>query len=110
MDHIYTAFTRHTPVTARNLAGDLPHYARLIVTDTLDALMQAGVVHISQTDERLLPISPMEGYYRQNIVSIILGTDAPNTAGGSMSRKAIEAAGVQSSLHGQGATKNNTPD
>lgn len=110
MDHIYTAFTRHTPVTAQNLADELPHYGPLIVTDILDALIKAGVVHISLTDERLLPISPMEKHDRQNIVSIILGTDAPNTAGGSMSRKAIEAAGVQSSLYGQGTTKNNTPD
>jgi hypothetical protein len=52
----------------------------------------------------------MEGYDRQNIVSIILGTDAPDTAGGIMSREAIEAAGVQSSRHDPGTLKNNTPD
>lgn len=110
MDHIYTGFATHKPVSARSLVGDLPHYAPVIITDTLDALMTAGVIHISHTDQRLLPMLPMEGYDRQNIVSIILGTDAPDTAGGIMSREAIEAAGVQSSRHDPGTIKNNTPD
>jgi membrane protein len=99
MDHIYTAFTKQAPVTARNLAGYLPYYTPVTVADTLDELMQAGMIHVSQTDDRLLPMSPVEEYDRQKIVSIILGTDAPDTAGGITSRKAIEAAGMQS--HGQ---------
>jgi membrane protein len=110
MDHIYSAFTKHQPVTARNLADALPHYAPLMITDTLDELMKAGMIHVSQTDDRLLPMSPIEEYDRQIIVSIILGTDAPDTTGGIMSRKAIEAARAESSLHDPGTRKVSTPD
>ncbi len=110
MDYIYTAFTEHQPVTARNLADNLPHYAPLMVTDTLDELMKAGMIRVSQTDDRLLPMPPVDEYDRQIIVSIILGTDAPDTAGGIVSRKAIEAARTQSSLHDPGTRKVSTPD
>lgn len=119
MDHIHTAFTGRKPVTAQNLPGNLPHYAPVMITDTLDELMEAGMIHVSQTDGRLLPMTPVEGYDRLNIVSIILGSDAPDTAGGIMSRKAIEAAGAQSSRYDPGTRKEvsteagtevNTPD
>jgi membrane protein len=104
MDHIYIAFTARQPVTARNLADNLPHYSPLIIQDALDELTKAGVVHISQTDDRLLPISPSEQYDRQKIVDIILGTEAPDTAGGILSRKAIEAAGTKSGQDNFGTT------
>ena len=103
MDNIYTAFAAGEPVTAQNLAGDLPHYSPLIIEDALGELTTSGVIHISQKDDRLLPVAPSEQYDRQKIVNIILGTDAPDTTGGMLSRKAIDAAGAKSDQHNLGA-------
>lgn len=99
MDHLYTAFAAGAPVTARNLAGNIPHYPPLIIEDAVGVLVKAGVVHVSRKDDRLLPVSPSEQYDRQKLVNLILGTDAPDTTGGLLSRKAIEAAGTKSSQH-----------
>lgn len=96
MDHIYIVFAAKQPVTALNLADSLPHYSFPVIQDALKELIKSGVVHISQTDDRLLPTSPLEQYDRQKIVDIILGTEAPNTTGGILSRKAIQAAGSES--------------
>ncbi len=99
MDHIYSVFATREPVIRSKLVADLPHYSPLSINDALDELIKAGVVHLSQTDDRLLPISPLEEYDRQQIVNIVLGSDAPDTAGGILSRKAIEAAGAKSDQH-----------
>lgn len=99
MDHIYTAFSVGAPVTTKSLAGNIAHYSPLIIEDTIGELIKAGEVHVSQKDNRLFPVSPIEQYDRQRIVNLILGTDAPDTTGGLLSRKAIEAAGTKSSQH-----------
>ncbi len=104
MDYIYSAFAARKPVTAISLAGNLCHYSQLTLQDALNDLIKAGVVHLSQTDDRLLPISPLEQYDRRQIVNIILGTEAPDTAGGILSRKAIKAAGTKSDLHHEAVT------
>jgi len=96
MDYIYTAFAAGKPVTVENLADNIPHYPPLILEDAVAELTRAGVLHISQKDDRLLPTSPFEKYDRKKIVHIILGTDAPDTTGGLLSREAIEAAGTKS--------------
>ncbi len=96
MDHLYASQASQKTVTAGSLAESLSHYYPLIINETLDKLTQAGVIHSSQTDERLLPAFPLEQYDRQKIVNIILGTEAPDTAGGTLSRRAIEAAGTTS--------------
>ncbi|MGB3209578.1 MAG: YihY/virulence factor BrkB family protein [Desulforhopalus sp.] len=94
MDHIYTAFSARRPVTATNLAENLPHYSPPIIKDAVDDLTRAGIIYITQTDDRLFPSAPSEQYDRQKIVGIILGIEAPDTTGGKLSRKAIEAAGT----------------
>ena len=99
MDYIYTAFTTGGPVTARDLANKLCHYSPLIIEDALGELICSGMVHTSQKDDRLLPIVPADQFDRQEIVNIVLGTDSPDTTGGNLSRKAIEAAGKQSGQH-----------
>jgi len=96
MDHMYAAFAAQKPVTARNLVDELPQYPPVVVQEAIDQLMLAGMVHISQKDDRMLPMAPAEQFNRQTIVSIILGTEVPDTAGGTLSRKAIEAAGTTS--------------
>ncbi|MCP4337492.1 MAG: YihY/virulence factor BrkB family protein [Desulfobulbaceae bacterium] len=99
MDYIYTAFAAGGPVTARDLTDKLSHYSPLIIEDALGELIHSGMVHTSQKDDRLLPIVPADQFDRQKIVNIILGTDSPDTTGGNLSRKAIEAAGKQSGQH-----------
>ena len=99
IDYIYCAFTSQKPVTTSNLADNLPQYSPLSITNVLDTLIRAEVVHISQTDARILPTAPLEEFDRQQIVNIILGTEAPDTAGGALSREVIEAAGVKSNQH-----------
>ena len=97
MDHIYAAFRNEKPATAKNLTDSIPHYPPLVIEDVAKELIQAGAIHVSQTDDRLLPLSPLEQFSKQKIVGIILGTDAPDTVGGHLSRKAIEAAAMKSS-------------
>jgi membrane protein len=99
MDYTYAAFAVGGPVTARDLTGKLSHYSPLIIEDALGELINSGMVHTSQKDDRLLPIVPADQFDRQKIVNIILGTDSPDTTGGNLSRKAIEAAGKQSGQH-----------
>jgi membrane protein len=99
IDYIYAAFAAGGPVTARDLTDELSHYSPLIIEDALGELINSGMVHTSQKDDRLLPIVPADQYDRQKIVNIILGTDSPETTGGNLSRKVIEAAGKQSGQH-----------
>lgn len=96
MDTIYTTFRDKKPTTAKNLTDSIPQYSPLLVEGVIKELIQAGAIHVSQTDDRLLPKSPLEQFNKQEIVSIILGTEAPDTAGGHLSRKIIEAAGTRS--------------
>ncbi len=96
MDHVYDSLACQKPVTAGSLADSLPHYYPQIIREALDKLISAGLVHVSQTDNRLFPAFPSEQYERQKVVDIILGTEAPDTAGGVLSRSAIAAAGTQS--------------
>jgi membrane protein len=99
MDYIYSAFASRKPVTTSNLVNNLPYYSPLTISDVADDLIKAGVIHISKTDNRLLPITPLEEFDRQQIVNIILGTETLDTAGGILSREVIEAAGAKSSQH-----------
>jgi hypothetical protein len=55
-------------------------------------LREAGVLHVSQNDNRLLPASPGKGEDYQEVVAIILGTDTADTKGGVRSMLALEAA------------------
>ncbi len=100
MDYIYHSFAVRQPVTISSLATKLPQYSPLFIQAALDELQGAEMVHTSQIDDRLLPTSPIEQYDRQKIVKLILGTEAAETAGGELSRKAIEAAGM-ASIHQQ---------
>lgn len=96
MEQIYTAFTARKAVTIIDLPEQLPHYSPSIISDAANELIMAGEIHVSTADGRLLPTSPVEEYNRQKVVNIILGTEAPETAGGNMSRKAIEAVAQKS--------------
>lgn len=99
MADIYRTFDGQQPITERELSAHLPHYPPQLFEESLKALMKGGVIHRSENDLRLFPTSPGERYDRQKIVNLILGTEAPNTTGGHLSQKAIEAAGTESNRH-----------
>jgi membrane protein len=92
MDSVYRAFTAGQSVTAETLAANLPPYSPPLIAESLAILKAADVIHTSQSDERLLPTSPSEQYDGKAVVEIILGTEAPDTDGGTKSIMAIEAA------------------
>lgn len=92
MDSVYLAFSTGQSLTAENLAGSLPSYPRPIVVEVLAILKAGGLVHVSQSDERLLPASPSGQYNGKAVVEIIFGDEIPDTTGGKQSFMAIEAA------------------
>jgi membrane protein len=92
MDCIALAFADARTIRPDNLASSLPHYEQAIIAEVLHTLRLAGLVHVSQSDNRLLPASTVEGTLYQAVVPTILGTDRADTAGGARSIQAIEAA------------------
>ena len=92
MDSIYLAFSTGRSITAENLAGSLPSYPQSIVAEVLAMLKAGELVHVSQSDERLLPTSPSEQYNGKAVVEIVFGNEIPDTKGGMQSLRAIEAA------------------
>jgi membrane protein len=92
MDSVYRAFSAGRSLTAETLAGNLPPYSPQLIAEVLARLQQSGLIHISQSDERLLPSSPPEQYDAKTVVEIILGTEAPDSNGGRKSITAIDAA------------------
>ncbi len=93
MDRVYNSLLTQQSTTSSGLADQLPHHSQVIIGNVVEQLIEAGQLHVSQTDRRLLPAFPAEQYDSGKIVQIILGSDAPETAGGRQSRIAIEAAG-----------------
>jgi membrane protein len=101
MDAVYLAFSGKQPLTEEDLAGNLPPYSPLILSEVLTSLRSGGLLHISQSDERLLPALPPEHYRGKEVVEIILGTEVPDTDGGTRSFSVVEAAAQASrNLHG----------
>ena len=92
MDSVYLAFSTGRSLTTGNLTDHLPPYPQPVVAEALALLKAGGLVHVSQSDDRLLPTSPLEQYDGKSVVEIILGAEAPDTKGGKRSIAAIQAA------------------
>jgi membrane protein len=92
MDSVYLAFSTSRSITEENLAGTLPLYPQPIVAEVLSMLKAGELVHVSQSDERVLPTSPLEQYDGKSVVEIIFGAEGPDTKGGKRSIAAIQAA------------------
>jgi membrane protein len=92
MDCILSAFAGSKAVTSENLTGYLPRYQPAIIIEVVTQLCEAGVLHVSQTDNRLLPASSGKGGDYQEVVAVILGTNTTDTDGGARSRLVMEAA------------------
>ncbi|MGW8193088.1 MAG: YihY/virulence factor BrkB family protein [Desulforhopalus sp.] len=93
MDHVYQAFTEQRPLTAVHMHDELPLYTHQLLGEVILELNRAGLVHVSNTDARLLPTVPAERYDKQQILTTILGTTVAQTAGGKLSLQAIENVG-----------------
>ncbi len=92
MDLLYQNFDSHKPTTSHSLSDNLPSYQRQLIDNVTDELTLAGVIHLSTTDNRFLPLFPRHNYNRENIIKIIFGDEIPNSAGGQQSLQAITAA------------------
>ncbi len=101
MDMVYLAFSQKQSLTEDNLTEKLAPYSPTILSDVLELLKSGGLIHISQTDERLLPASSSEHYKGKEVIELLLGTEVPNTDGGIRSLKVVEsAAQANLNLHG----------
>ncbi len=93
MDCLYGRFIDRQATTADDLIELLSAYPPRLIGEVLAVLERAGLIHVSQRDERLLPGSPRESYDTGTVVRTILGAEeVPETAGGKMSREAVKAA------------------
>ena len=92
MDCICSAFAGGKAITSDNLVESLPHYQPAVIAEVLTKLRAAGLLHVSQTDNRLLPAAPGKGAYYQEVAAIILGTETADTGGGARSSRAMIAA------------------
>ncbi|MDK9708393.1 MAG: YihY/virulence factor BrkB family protein [Desulforhopalus sp.] len=92
MDRIVSAFTDARAIHSDKLASCLPDYDQAVISEVLAKLRQAGLVHVSQSDGRLLPASQVEGDLYRAIVVTIFGTNTTDTEGGAKSLQVMEAA------------------
>lgn len=92
MDCVYRNFTSGQSTTEEKLSGLLPSYPPQLISETIDVLEKAEIIQVVQRDGRLLPGTTLEQYDTRAVARNILGMEAPDTNGGNMSRRAIEAA------------------
>lgn len=92
IDCVYRAFAAGRPVPPEKLPAALPAYGTALIVEVTAALAKGGLLHLSQSDHRLLPATPETACDSQAVVAVILGTEAPDSEGGRKSRRAIAAA------------------
>ncbi len=96
VDCIFSAFADNRTVTEKGLTDYLPSYQPIVIDEVATQLREAGLLHISRTDNRLLPPSLGKDGIYQEVVAIMLGTTSTDTSGGNRCRLAVQAA-VQAS-------------
>lgn len=92
VDCLYRLFAENRKLTPAHLGELLPGYPPQLLAETVAVLRSAGIVHLSRSDNRLLPGMAREHYRPEEVIGRILGTEAPASAGGRMSSAAIAAA------------------
>ncbi len=85
----YTSFGQKSALTASDICQKLPEYPETILEEVIAQLQGAGIIHLSQSNQQLLPSEPMKNFDNQTVVDIILGTDVPDTRGGNQSLQTI---------------------
>ncbi len=85
----YTSFEEKASLTASDISLQLAEYPEPVLQKVLSQLLDTGIIHRSSTDKRLLPSEPMKSFNRRAVIDTILGSDAPDTAGGKQSLQVI---------------------
>jgi len=93
LDKVFDGYDTRDKITKKSLQYTLPEYPARLIIDITDKLLGAGIIHLSQNDNRLLPTEKREQFDRMAVLTLILGNDAPKTDGGNLSLRAIHAAG-----------------
>jgi len=89
---IFLFFDRQQPVTRSMLAELCPEYPPALLTATTEQLLAARIIHSDDRQQRLFPSIPAAELPQGTIVEAILGLSTPATAGGQLSRHAMETA------------------
>jgi membrane protein len=89
---VFASFDRQQPLTVKMLPGLCPGQRPFLLLSTLDQLLEAGIIHLDDKKQGLFPALPAIKLKQETVVKAILGTDTPDTEGGRLSRRAIEAA------------------
>ncbi len=92
MDCITSAFAEAKAIRSDNLAEYLPHYQPTIINEIATKLQETGLLHVSQSDNRLLPASLGKSDDYRALVAIVLGNDTADSSGGARSKCALAAA------------------
>ena len=86
----YSSFEEKRNLTVSDICSQLPEYPETVLQEVVAQLQEASVLHLSQSNQQLLPSEPMKNFDNQTVVDIILGTDAPDTEGGYQSLRTIK--------------------
>jgi membrane protein len=87
---IHSAFHEKKKLSPGEIIGQLPNYQDKDVQRILDSLESGGLVHRSQSDNRLLPSA--EKWDESELVRLILGSASQSSPGAAFSRRTIAAA------------------
>ncbi len=85
----YTSFEQKTVLTTSDICHKLPEYPETVLEEVIAQLQGAGIIHLSQSNQQILPAEPVKNFDNQTVVDIILGTDVPDTRGGNQSLQTI---------------------
>lgn len=91
IDCVHRAFAAGRSATPEKLLAALPIYGAPLIVEVITTLENGGLLHLSQTDHRLLPAAPEKACDYEAVVAAILGTETPDSEGGRKSRWAIAA-------------------
>ncbi|MDO9041855.1 MAG: YihY/virulence factor BrkB family protein [Desulfocapsaceae bacterium] len=89
---VFLFFGRQQTLTADMLPDLCPGHIPSLLSSTINQLLSAGIIHIEDKKQHLLPTLPAENLSQGTLVKAILGTDTPDTEGGRQTQCAIEAA------------------
>lgn len=89
---VFLFFEREQTLTAEMLPDLCPGHTPSLLSSTIDQLLAAGIIHIQDKNQSILPTILAAKQGQGSIIKAILGTDTPDTEGGRQSRHAIEAA------------------
>lgn len=91
MGEIQESFTRKERITSERLILNLNVYPTALIEKTIHQLQTGGALYLIN-DKYIVPAGPKNCINQEALVTIILGQNTPETAGGMQSRTILEAA------------------